>query len=70
MINSKGDKKLIKDTKYCEHTMQVNSRFDSTTFISGDIYTKYIPLSRQRQKFNRKGSRCSVAFQDRCEDTS
>jgi 5-methylcytosine-specific restriction enzyme subunit McrC len=33
-----GDKQLIIDTKYYGQTMQVNSRFDSTTFISGNLY--------------------------------
>ena len=38
---SRGDKKLIIDTKYYGHTMQVNTRYNSTTFISGNIYQIY-----------------------------
>lgn len=33
-----GDRRLIIDTKYYGHTMQVNSRYDSTTFISDNLY--------------------------------
>jgi 5-methylcytosine-specific restriction enzyme subunit McrC len=33
-----GTKQLIIDTKYYGHTMQVNGMFDSTTFISGNLY--------------------------------
>ena len=35
---SNGDRRLIIDTKYYGHTMQVNSRYDSTTFISSNLY--------------------------------
>lgn len=35
---SSGDRRLIIDTKYYGHSMQVNSRYDSTTFISGNLY--------------------------------
>ena len=38
---SRGDKKLIIDTKYYGHTMQVNTRYNSTTFISSNIYQIY-----------------------------
>jgi 5-methylcytosine-specific restriction enzyme subunit McrC len=38
---SNGDKRLIIDTKYYGHTMQVNSRFSNTTFISDNIYQIY-----------------------------
>jgi 5-methylcytosine-specific restriction endonuclease McrBC regulatory subunit McrC len=33
-----GDKTLIIDTKWYGHTMQTNSQYDSTTFISGNLY--------------------------------
>lgn len=35
---SSGDRRLIIDTKYYGHSMQVNSRYDSTTFISDNLY--------------------------------
>ena len=35
---SNGARRLIIDAKYYGHTMQVNSRFDSTTFISSNLY--------------------------------
>ena len=35
---SNGNRRLIIDTKYYGHTMQANSRFDSTTFISSHLY--------------------------------
>jgi len=35
---SNGNKRLIIDTKYYGHTMQINSRYDSTTFISDNLY--------------------------------
>lgn len=35
---SSGDKRLIIDTKYYSHTMQLNSRYGSTTFVSGNLY--------------------------------
>ncbi len=33
-----GNKRLIIDTKYYSHTMQVNSQHDSRTFVSGNMY--------------------------------
>lgn len=35
---SNGSKRLIIDTKYYSHTMQVNSQYDSRTFVSGNMY--------------------------------
>ncbi len=35
---SNGERKLIIDTKYYSNTMQINSLFNSTTFISSNIY--------------------------------
>lgn len=35
---SNGDRKLIIDTKYYSKTMQTNTMFNSTTFISSNIY--------------------------------
>lgn len=37
----KGNKRLIIDTKYYGHTMQVNTRFNSISFISSNIYQIY-----------------------------
>ncbi len=36
-----GDRRLIIDTKYYGNTMQRHSLFDSTTFISGNLYQIY-----------------------------
>lgn len=36
-----GGRRLIIDTKYYSHTMQMNSRYDSTTFNSGNLYQIY-----------------------------
>lgn len=38
---SNGERKLIIDTKYYGKTMQTNSMFNSTTFISSNIYQIY-----------------------------
>ena len=37
----KGQKKLIIDTKYYQHTMQYNPLYDRQTFISGNLYQIY-----------------------------
>lgn len=36
-----GDRTLIIDTKWYGHTMQTNAQYDSTTFISGNLYQIY-----------------------------
>lgn len=51
-----GDKTLIIDTKWYGHTMQNNTRFENTTFISGNIYQIYTYVKNKD-----KGSTGNVA---------
>jgi 5-methylcytosine-specific restriction enzyme subunit McrC len=53
-----GNKRLIIDTKCYSHTMQLNSLFDSTTFISSNLYQIYTYV--KNSDINRSGDVAGV----------